>query len=1059
MQKPFAVNDFIINDRSSFEGLSRLNCTILSLLRGGIGLPRANVQLAQRYGRWPFASGLGRPGTRYLLTTHFLKSTPALRYDQRRDMLAEINPELEIPFRLLVADEIAPEGLLVAFGPWDVYADDADAWHCRELLWTDSETVRVEADITGTVHFEDGQQSRQRAIVIEEAMTNLVINPSFETNSTNWAATAGAAIARVTTEQKFGFTSLEANTTGVGAFEGCTYTAGALAGSTTYTGTAWVKIPSGTAMRLRMTDGVTSTDTTFTSTGAWERIEVEKTFAAVPVSTVLNIATTGASDVTFYVDGVQVEASDYATTYTDGSLGPGYAWSGTAHGSTSTRTATVFDLDDEASLISEQDTLTFRVVAQMPYDHDGDWPNTTNYLWSIIGIDNNNHINLNYTTTDDKFNIYINGGIRLASSVQNFDAGDWVDIVATIDFTNDSHALYINGVLEDTDATALSTPVLTTWKLGSFHDGTFQANAFYSEYDVWDRALDANEIAAVYANGTVAGRARYVNALCEFSGPLEMGGTPTNRGETSNLANDEDVRWRSRDGDVAFWSIYDDTWSADIEIDSDDDVWPELRLTPGTAKDAGTGFQYKVFCRTEWSAPSTAVKYPMVYIMDTATPIPAKMKSLGEDLRVFVNGSEVDRWLNDIDTATTEIWINLDFAPTVSVTLGVAIGAGDTVTEVEATDGDDISDFPEQGILLIDSEEFYYTSKNNTDLKFLGVTRAVRGTAAAAHTTADTIYWIQHDVIIVYGDSTLSAPTVDDENEPAFALSSSNTSWDYDDFGENARKRAAQWVQEVVTDPGTFLETDSEFKFTTANNWTQADPWSEIGIKNKFYSGGPSGPAALTSGSARWKVNNVCGITNANFTNGDTIIQETDWSAALLSCQSSEDGSTWIQESEITTDPWTLNQALDVNGADKWVALFSSLSQSQAIGDDTNVNADIECSDCTLTIYAAQAPVTTVGSERANYSLDVTITNTTTDEAIILDFPVMEIDEILVVDTYEQTIKYLQDGASQQQALTLVGGARRDWFRLIRGTNALTWSDTGTAEVDVDILWHRREME
>jgi len=496
-------------------------------------------------------------------------------------------------------------------------------------------------------------------------------------------------------------------------------------------------------------------------------------------------------------------------------------------------------------------------------------------------------------------------------------------------------------------------------------------------------------------------------------------------------------------------------------VDSDDDVWPELRLTPGTAKDAGTGYQYKVFCRTEWNAPGGAVKYPIVYIMDTSTPVgAAKMQADGDDLRVFVNGSEVDRWLNDINTATTEIWINLDFAPTVSVTLGVAIGAGDTVTEVEATAGDDISDFPEQGILLIDSEEFYYTSKNNTDLKFLGVTRAVRGTAAAAHTITDTIYWIQHDVIIVYGNSTLSAPTVDDENEPAFALSSSNTSWVYAEFGEDAKKRAAQWVQEAVIQPVEYTDGEgSTFEFTTGNVWTQADPWVEIGIDNRMYTGKAGTPGPLTTAAARWKVNNVCGITNADFTNGTNSLAGSDWSSERISIQSSEDGSTWATEADLADGAWNQNEALDPNGADKWVALYSFLKQTQLANTDATVKARTECADCTLTIYAAQAPVTTIGSERANYSLDVTITNTTIDEAIILDFPVMEVDEILVVDTYEQTIKYLQDGANQQQALTLVSGARRDWFRLIRGTNALTWSDIGTAEVDVDILWHRREME
>ena len=47
----------------------------------------------------------------------------------------------------------------------------------------------------------------------------------------------------------------------------------------------------------------------------------------------------GTSGKFFYIDGAQCEAKAYPTPYCDGSLGTGHAWTGTAHASTSTRTA------------------------------------------------------------------------------------------------------------------------------------------------------------------------------------------------------------------------------------------------------------------------------------------------------------------------------------------------------------------------------------------------------------------------------------------------------------------------------------------------------------------------------------------------------------------------------------------------------------------------------------------------------------------------------------------------------------------------------------------------
>ena len=66
-----------------------------------------------------------------------------------------------------------------------------------------------------------------------------------------------------------------------------------------------------------------------------------------------------------YLDGIQWEDSDVATSYSDGDQGEGYWWSGDGmpHQNTSTRAATEVDLDDHVGLISSKRELSFRVVA------------------------------------------------------------------------------------------------------------------------------------------------------------------------------------------------------------------------------------------------------------------------------------------------------------------------------------------------------------------------------------------------------------------------------------------------------------------------------------------------------------------------------------------------------------------------------------------------------------------------------------------------------------------------------------------------------------------------
>jgi hypothetical protein len=402
---------------------------------------------------------------------------------------------------------------------------------------------------------------------------------------------------------------------------------------------------------------------------------------------------------------------------------------------------------------------------------------------------------------------------------------------------------------------------------------------------------------------------------------------------------------------------------------------------------------------------------------------------------VVVDGVEDEnRWLVDIDTANTYIWLNLDWSAEQSVTLDGAIGSGDTVTTITANE--DISGFPGSGILLINSEAFTYTGRSIANKQFTGVTRAANDTTAAAHSDSDDVYWIQKDVWLYYGDESASAPSTDDDYKPVIELdTSTNGSWVYQEFGEDDGLRTGAWTSQVISGKNTP-------DFYNGNQDSAADPWDELGVD------------CTTNGSGgRWVLYNPCRLTNANFTNGEKrSSSKANFDARI---EGSTDGSSWVDEYYIP-DPaadnaweaWSRDEALGGR-----VYLGFSCRTSGAFDNKAEV------ADCTVTLSGSYQPVHTVNSEGTNeYDLDCTITNNTSGDAISLAYSGMDLDGELEVDTDAKTVVDLGDSSKQMQALALVGGARRQWLPLEAGDNELEleYPETGAAGVTVTVEFEKR---
>jgi len=361
------------------------------------------------------------------------------------------------------------------------------------------------ATLSGAFHQTQGMWLGTRGLVVEEATTNLCINPSIETNTTGWAATAGATLAKSDDYAVFGDYALKVTPT-ANVWDGTYWRPTTLVSGQTYIASVWVKGVVGISYYIALYDETAAAYVGavqgFTGTGQWQRVTTVAGVAVGnnPARLYIN-KNSSASTGAFYVDGAQIEQKGYATTYCDGSLGSGYAWTGTAHASTSTRTVAEVNLDAHVGLISENATLSFRVVAQMPYAADGTWPVTNCTLVDAIKDDTTERILLFYYPSDDKFYVnLLDGGapVILSSSAQTFVAGDWADIVVTIDYTSDEYNLYVNGVLEDTSTDTTTPPVIEQWNLGSYFNATNQIGAAFCELGVFDTVMTAAQVSQLF---------------------------------------------------------------------------------------------------------------------------------------------------------------------------------------------------------------------------------------------------------------------------------------------------------------------------------------------------------------------------------------------------------------------------------------------------------------------------------------------------------------------------------------------------------------------------------
>lgn len=497
-------------------------------------------------------------------------------------------------------------------------------------------------------------------------------------------------------------------------------------------------------------------------------------------------------------------------------------------------------------------------------------------------------------------------------------------------------------------------------------------------------------------------------------------------------ANDDS--WYSETLNSSVWSVSTSGDTTSVTIGGNRYAKPILEIKP-TASKTST-YTYTRYVTVYNKTDKQYTNYPIdicADAFDTAALVTAgKMQADGDDLRVYVGGVEVDRWLDGINTATTKVWINLNLSPKQESTIIHDIAATGDLDWVQIASTTVANALPSAGTFFIGTEKFSYTSKISYQLN--GITRAIHGTSMAAHTAGDTFRWIEHNIKIYYGNASLSAPSVDDTKKPMFELDhSTNGSWVYETFYDSAELRSARW-----------RKISGTAYYTSSQNSGSSDPATVLGTYSSMSGGGVWWKSPFIPG----------GITNWNFTNGEKYAVEIGLSKigyvrTLTSSDSIAGGISYsISTPSVvsTWESWTDNRAVSSYGAAFNLTYSMQTENAYQMG----------VGDCTLTINATYSPSTEIGGEQADqYDIDAIITNNTNGYALAVSYAT-EVDNTITIDCEEHTITDESDG-SKIYPITYTKDGRCCYLPLTGGSaNELEYTEAGAAGVTVTVKWRDR---
>ncbi|MFA6512534.1 MAG: LamG-like jellyroll fold domain-containing protein, partial [Patescibacteria group bacterium] len=296
----------------------------------------------------------------------------------------------------------------------------------------------------------------------------------------------------------------------------------------THTLSAYIYVDRGNLAHLEVLDntiaqlvweGTAQSTTSFTKMGGgWWRLS----YTAATTDSANSYGIKVFTDTTAYVDGFQLEEHSYNTSYTDGSLGTDYVWTGTANNSTSTRTMSNIRYPVASNINSSGGTVTlwvkpngfnwntrvfagngshYRPILSINSQPGSTIPNSMNIFWSDPDNGDARRLWMNLVESDYTF--------QDPGEFDEVTGNDWRMLTFSWRAANDGADFvrsYHNGTLFNSVTNQSISFDLTgsVIAIGNDDAGDTQGNFIISDTRIYSTALTDAEIADIYFSGLVS---------------------------------------------------------------------------------------------------------------------------------------------------------------------------------------------------------------------------------------------------------------------------------------------------------------------------------------------------------------------------------------------------------------------------------------------------------------------------------------------------------------------------------------------------------------------------
>lgn len=337
-----------------------------------------------------------------------------------------------------------------------------------------------------------------QGVMVEEGTTNLLTQnqATVETDTTGFAINgSGVTLSRDTTTSWQGNASLKAVCDGTALYQGPSITANVISGNT-YTFSVYLKGSGNVVITLNGL-ALTSVGTDVIAlTNAWTRYSITATATSSGQLNMIVHTNSTPQSITFYADGLQLEQRAYATSFVDG-----------------TRAGETLTIPTAGVLSTTEGTVEFWFYV----------PSVSNATPIYIFDHNPNGNNNRLLIYGDLFN----GLMALVGDGTKFITTTYIKCQVGWNYTCLRYGSFgvkftVNSTTAvDTTVSHLSTLLTSYMNLGSYVDGTYQAQgALYDDFRLSNKARTDAEILASYQSNAPLPVDQYTTAKLNFDGNL-----------------------------------------------------------------------------------------------------------------------------------------------------------------------------------------------------------------------------------------------------------------------------------------------------------------------------------------------------------------------------------------------------------------------------------------------------------------------------------------------------------------------------------------------------------